>query len=257
MERPYLMKSIFKIHPLFYLVALLTVLTGNFKDFILVFLIVMIHELGHITVALYYRWNISRVVILPFGGMTIFEEYLNRPWKEEFLIAIAGPIYQIIFYQLLCIFHLNTELFQFYHYALLFFNLLPMIPLDGSKILNLLFQKRIPYQKSNSLMGWISIVVINFLFFFLYYYRNFIMFIFLFFLFIQIIKQMKKQRYLFHKFILERYTNSFSFFKIKMIKGVQIHLMMRECNHYFLENNHYFSEKEILHRRFHLTSFKA
>lgn len=245
------MKNVFKIHPLFYLVALLTVLTGNFRDFVLVFLIVMIHELGHITIAVYYHWNISKVVILPFGGMTVFEEHLNRPWKEEFFIAIAGPIYQILFYQILCIFHFNTPLFQFYHYALLFFNLLPIIPLDGAKILNLLFQKWIPYQKSNFLVGWISIVIIGILFFLIYYYRNFVMFTFLFFLFIQILKQIKKQAYIFHKFILERYTYSFSFFKTKVVKGVQVHLMMRDYNHYFLENNRYLSEKEILHRKFH------
>ena len=113
------MKNIFKIHPLYYLVAILTIITGNFKDFTLITLIIIIHELGHISAAIYYKWKIEKIVILPFGGITIFNEYLNRPIKEELLISIMGPIYQIIFYYLICLFNLNTTLFSFYHYTLL------------------------------------------------------------------------------------------------------------------------------------------
>ena len=84
------MKKIFKIHPIYYLTAIITIITGNFKDFTLVTLIIIIHELGHISAAIYYKWNIEKIIILPFGGITIFNEYLNRPIKEELIIALAG-----------------------------------------------------------------------------------------------------------------------------------------------------------------------
>ena len=35
--------------------------------------------------------------MLPFGGVTIFNEDLNRPIYEEFIILIMGPVFQIVF----------------------------------------------------------------------------------------------------------------------------------------------------------------
>ena len=101
MVKFYHMKKIFKIHPIYYLTAIITIITGNFKDFTLITLIIIIHELGHISAAIYYKWNIEKIIILPFGGITIFNEYLNRPIKEELIIALAGPIsnYFLLFSQ--------------------------------------------------------------------------------------------------------------------------------------------------------------
>ena len=92
------MKITFKIHLFYYLLAILCIMNGYFKDFILISLIIIIHEFGHIIMALYYDWKIEKVVILPFGGITIFNEILNKKIKEEFMIAIMGPIFQILLF---------------------------------------------------------------------------------------------------------------------------------------------------------------
>ena len=44
-----------------------------------------------------FKWNIEKVILLPFGALTIFNEDLNRRMFEEFLIVIMGPLFQIIF----------------------------------------------------------------------------------------------------------------------------------------------------------------
>ena len=87
-----------KIHPLFYFVAVICILTGFFKYFIFLFIIILIHELGHILTALFFDWNIKKIVILPFGGITIFEDKINRSMAEEFLIAIIGPMFQLFLF---------------------------------------------------------------------------------------------------------------------------------------------------------------
>lgn len=240
------MKNIFKIHPLYYLVAILTIITGHFKDFTMITLIILIHELGHITVALYYRWKIEKIVILPFGGITIFHEYLNRPIKEELCISIMGPIYQILFYFLICFLHLDTSLFSFYHYTLLLFNLLPIIPLDGSKICSLLLEKYLPYKLSNLFITVISIITFSGLLFFIIIHKNLIMLIILIFLFIKIIKQIKEYKYIFNKFLFERYLYNFHFKKQKVIHNLNIDKMMRDKKHLFYYNNIYIIEKDIL-----------
>lgn len=244
------MKNIFKIHPLYYLVAILTIITGNFKDFTLITLIIIIHELGHISAAIYYKWKIEKIVILPFGGITIFNEYLNRPIKEELLISIMGPIYQIIFYYLICLFNLNTTLFSFYHYTLLLFNLLPIVPLDGSKIFSLLLEKYLPYKLANYLIIIISSIVFFILFFWIIINKNLIMLTIVFFLLIKIVKQLKNYKYIFNKFLFERYLYDFNFKKRKIINNLNINKMMRDKKHLFYYNNIYIIEKDILRDMF-------
>ena len=121
------MKNIFKIHPLYYLVAFLSIITGLFKDFTYITLLIFIHEVGHTIGALFYKWNIKKIIILPFGGITIFNEYINKSLKEEFVILVLGPLFQILFYFILCFFNIESILITNYHYSLLLFNLLPII----------------------------------------------------------------------------------------------------------------------------------
>ena len=143
------MKIFFKIHPIYYIMAIICILTGLFKDFIYITLLIFIHEIGHLTAALYYKWNVKKIVILPFGGITIFNELLNKSLKEEFVILVLGPIFQILFYCILCIFNIKSNLITNYHYSLLLFNLLPIIPLDGSKLLNIILNKLFSFKYSH------------------------------------------------------------------------------------------------------------
>lgn len=244
------MKKIFKIHPIYYLTAIITIITGNFKDFTLITLIIIIHELGHISAAIYYKWNIEKIIILPFGGITIFNEYLNRPIKEELIIALAGPVYQIIFYYLVSFLNLKTSLFSSYHYTLLLFNLLPLIPLDGSKIFGLLLEKYLPYKLSNLLIIIISFLLLFTLSIVLIINRNLLMIIILFFILIKLITQTKQYKYIFNKFLFERYLYNFNFKKRKKINGLKINKMMRDKIHIFYYNNIYKTEKEVLNNKF-------
>ena len=76
------MKTIFKIHPFFYIFALICILTGYFKNFIIIMFIILFHEMGHILAGLYFKWKIEKIIILPFGGLTLFNEKINRPISE-------------------------------------------------------------------------------------------------------------------------------------------------------------------------------
>ena len=69
-----------------------------FKEFFMVFSLIIIHELGHLTMAVYYKWNLDKISIYPFGGCVKFNEKINKPIKEEFIILISGPLMQIFFF---------------------------------------------------------------------------------------------------------------------------------------------------------------
>ena len=240
------MKNIFKIHILYYIVAIITILTGRFKDFIIINTIILFHELGHISMALYFKWKIKKIVLLPFGGLTIFDEYINRPIKEELLIAIMGPIYQIILYIFLFCIHIMTSKIKEYNLLILVFNLLPIIPLDGSKILNLILNKVFCFKYSHMISIVISLISIILL---ILYRFNLVIYMALMFLLIKTLKEFKEHKYTFNKFLFERYLYKFNFKKTKKINGINLNKMMRDKKHLFYKN-HYITEYEILKKKF-------
>lgn len=245
------MKTIFKIHPLYYIVALICIITGLFKDYLYVTLLIFIHEMGHFLAASYYNWNIKKIIILPFGGITIFNELLNKSLKEEFVILILGPIFQILFYFILCILKIESNLITSYHYALLLFNILPIIPLDGSKLLNIILNKIISFKYSHLITIYISIIAIFIVIIECIRLNNLTLLFILIFLIIKIINEIKLHKYIFNKFLFERYNYDLKFNKIKKINGIKINKMKKEYKHFFY-NNRYYTEKEVLKDYFNI-----
>lgn len=244
------MKNIFKIHPLFYLTSIICIFTGLFKDLLIITIIILVHELGHIIGALYYKWKIDRVVLLPFGGITIFDEKINRPIKEEFIILILGPLFQIMFFSIINIINLDTPLFNFYHYTLLIFNLLPIIPLDGSKILSLFLDKIFPFFRSNLYLNFISIIISIIFLIYITLKHQFILMLIIFYFYIKNLQEINKYKFKCNKFLIERYLYDFNFKKTKLIKGVNFSKMKRDYKHLFKIDNSYKTEKEIIKKYF-------
>ncbi|MBP3461357.1 MAG: hypothetical protein J6K21_02995 [Bacilli bacterium] len=243
------MKTIFKIHPIYYVVAFIMIITGMFKDFIYVTLLILIHEIGHSIMALIYGWKIKKIILLPFGGITIFNELINKSLKEEFLILIMGPIFQIIFYFILILLNITTPLIKNYHYSLLIFNMLPIIPLDGSKLLNIILNKIISFKKSHLITIYVSIITIIFLTLKSFKIKNLVLLFILIFLILKVIKELKEHKYMFNKFLFERYNYNLKFNKIKYIKGINLSKMKKEYKHFFYDKK-YYTEKEILKKHF-------
>lgn len=236
-----------KIHFLFYVFALIAIITGLFNNFILFTLLILVHELGHIIPALYFKWNIDKIVILPFGGLTIFKEHLNKPLFEEFLILISGPIFQMIFFFITSE-YIDNNLYYNFHYSLLVFNFLPIYPLDGSKLLNIIFNKFLPFKKSYKLVLNISFILI-FTIGIIMYNNLIIIFIFSFLIFHTSLEKLKVN-YIFNKFLFERYLYNFNFRKQKIIKNKKTEKMFRDFRHLFLVNKDYITERQVLIEEF-------
>lgn len=108
----------------------------------MLFFIVLVHELGHSYMAYRLRWRIKKITLLPFGGMAETEEYGNRPVREEFLVTINGPLQHVwlIGASYLLIktpywTQTDHDIFLFHNLTILIFNLLPILPLDGGRLM--------------------------------------------------------------------------------------------------------------------------
>lgn len=229
---------------MFYAVGFVCFITGFFKNFIIFTSIILIHELGHFLTALFFKWNIDKVIILPFGGITIFKEHLDKPLLQELLIALAGPLFQIIF---LIVFK-NNVIFINYNIAILLFNLLPIYPLDGSRILNVILNKFISFKYSHIVSLVISYIFIILILFMAISFSNALFIFIMMFIILEVFKETIKHKYYFNKFLLERYLYNFNFKKIKNIS--KITQMKKQTKHIFKVGKMYYTEREIIRKIF-------
>jgi len=234
------------IHPFFLLTLFIFVSIGYFRFIMYFMILILIHELGHIAISLIFKWNIDKIIILPFGGLTKYNEIINKPLIEEFLISISGIIFQIIFY-LLIKNYIDYEYFSFINYFIILFNLIPIYPLDGSKILNAFLNVITTYKNSLSItiiISYIFIIILSLLFFNL----NKIIAFVIIFLMLEVNRLYKQRKELFNKFLLERYLNNFEFKKKKTIMSVN--KMKKDYKHLFYIDGRYLTENYFLKKMF-------
>ena len=196
--------------------------------------------------SLLFKWKIDKIIILPFGGLTKYNEIINRPLIEEFLVAMSGIILQLIFYNFIYN-YIDYRYFSFINYFIIIFNLIPIYPLDGSKILNVFFNKLTSFKNSillTVIVSYIFIIILSILLFNI----NKILFLIYIFLFIEVNKYYKEKDLIFNKFLLERYLNNIKFRKEKVIKNVN--KMKKDYRHLFYINSKYMTESTFLKKMF-------
>jgi Zn-dependent protease/CBS domain-containing protein len=142
---------------------------------LILFGIVVLHELGHSIAAQHYGIPVDEIVLLPIGGVAKLKRIPENP-VQELVIAIAGPavnfaiaIVLIVLNALLglsgriddpaalltAIETLSPEAIFYYVFVanlfLAIFNLLPAFPMDGGRVLRALLATRLPYPKATSI----------------------------------------------------------------------------------------------------------
>ncbi len=120
---------------------------------------VFLHEMGHILAARLCGAKIFSLTLDVTGAkMTLYGKLLS--YKEEMLIAAAGPCANLISSALLFPFFENFSAFSL---MLSFLNLLPIAGLDGYRILSSLVSLRMGCEKTHTVMKTVSFFAIFFL----------------------------------------------------------------------------------------------
>jgi stage IV sporulation protein FB len=213
------------IHPLFWIVMGIAVVTARFHELMTLLLIIFIHEMGHALMAHFFSWRIKKISILPFGGVAEMDEHGNRPLKEEFLVIAAGPLQHIwlsiFMYVLWTIEIISTSYFSMFmefNMMILFFNLLPIWPLDGGKLLHLILSRYKPYLQASRFS-----VVSSFIFLVMFHLISLLLspfnlniWVVVIYLYVSLWFEWKQIRFVFMRFLLERYYG-----KKNVIKGLK------------------------------------
>lgn len=135
-----------------------------------------------------------------------------------------------------------------YHYGILLFNLLPIYPLDGGKLLHLLLSIFLPYKFSLKITIYLSYIFIIMLILINIKAIKINIIIMIMFLLIKVYIEQSKINYIYEKFILERYLNNYYFKTSKLINSDR--LFYKNKRHIIKEKHNYFLEKEYLQKKF-------
>lgn len=152
---------------------------------LLLFLFVILHEFGHAIAARRYGIAVPQILLLPIGGMAQMSSIPRNPW-QEFVITISGPAVNFAVIGIMMIFApfhtepimANVRAFLGLHVAqgtdteigwpqlimlmnLLMgcFNLIPVFPMDGGRMLRAALASRLPYLKATFVAATIAQVL--------------------------------------------------------------------------------------------------
>ena len=216
-----------------YICLLLSFLAGYFEYVYLFLITILIHECGHMIFAKIIGFKFDKIILYPFGGITIYNEDLNVNSNKELFVLLGGIIFQLLFFILLIILYNNLyitehtfKIIKKINIILVSFNFMPVIPLDGGKLTNIMLDKLFSYRLSNNISIIISIVFIC-----LFILKNKTIFgiILTLFLIKSIIIEITNLKYKYNKFLLERYINKYKFKKTIIVSN--IYKMKRDRKH--------------------------
>ncbi len=237
-----------EIHNTTYIFLLIAFLSGYFEYMFLLLIIIIVHEYGHALFARIINFKFDKIVIYPFGGITKYNEDLNISTNKELFVLVGGIYFQILFLIFIMILYkygiITTHVFNIIkkiNILLISFNFLPILPLDGGRLLNIILDKIFPYKLSNIISIIISIII---LVIFYIYNKTILSYILIIFLIKCIVIEINNIKYKYNRFIVERYLNEYSFKKIKKIKNIN---KLKRDNYHIINN---MLEKRYLHNMF-------
>ena len=154
-----------KIHPLFIIFAFFLIFFGWTRILISYFLVLILHELGHYFMAKFLGYKLNKIVFMPYGVSLNGQGNIFKK-RDEILIAMAGPVVNF----LLCILTVTlwwlfpvtyyyTDAFVFSNLSLALFNLIPVFPLDGGRVIRNLFYSFLSPPLAQKVFLWSQRVV--------------------------------------------------------------------------------------------------
>lgn len=194
-----------KLNLYIFLFVILFFITSQLEIYALIMIFALIHELGHLVCGMLLGFEPDVLKIMPFGFCIEFktnvQDYNKKILQSNLLsvkkvmIALAGPLVNILIVIIGVMNHLESNII-YANLLITLFNLIPIYPLDGGRILKNIFKLFLGNRKANSYMNIVSnlfLIVLTMLSSVaILVYRNIAIFAIILFLWSLILKENKK-----------------------------------------------------------------
>lgn len=162
-----------------FIAILIFLLTEQLNIYIVFMLFAIIHELGHVLTGIILGFKPKNIEVLPIGISACFYmqcddynkkiNYANRFVLKKVIISCAGPITNfiiaIIFYFFdFSIFNISREFIIYTNLIIGIFNLIPIYPLDGGRIIKNILHIKIGLKESykyTKIIANLSIIILT------------------------------------------------------------------------------------------------
>lgn len=198
----------FKIDLKIFLFLIFFYFTKQAKTYILIIIFAIIHEFGHLIAGLVLGMKPESINLMPYG-LSISFKVIPNDYNKKFgrgnlleikkiIVALAGPLTNFFIILIAFKTRLNVNIFSslkiiYANLLLMTFNLLPIYPLDGGRILKgilyLIIGKKNTEKNINNI-SFITLLIITFISSLaVYYMKNISIFFIIVFLWILYINQ--------------------------------------------------------------------
>ena len=180
-----------KVNLKIFIFIIIFLITGQLKIYGILMLFAFLHEMGHLLVGVALKFNPESIKIMPLGLVVSFnvsahnhnEKILkSNSFKiKKIVIALAGPITNIVIFILLISFNLglnmeNRLICIYSNILIAIFNLLPIYPLDGGRVVKGLlsiYLNKLDSIKWSNIISNVTLYIITFISSIaIYYYKN-------------------------------------------------------------------------------------
>lgn len=159
----------FRIDLKIFIFLIIFYFTKQIEIYAMIMLFALIHELGHLLAGILMGMKPEKIELMPFGVSISFkikvEEYNKKIKKgnmleiKKILVALAGPLTNFII--IIIASNINIDLFKaliiiYTNFLIMIFNLLPIYPLDGGRIIKEIINIRSGMKKSYCYINKIS-----------------------------------------------------------------------------------------------------
>ena len=172
--------------------------TNQIRIYLIIMLFCFIHEIGHIIAGLILKMKPEKLEIMPFGlSSSFYIDFNDKNFNiKEIFVVLAGPLTSlalVILCRYINLISITTQEAVYSNILILIFNLIPIYPLDGGRIIKRILQIKFGSIKSEKLINKISNITIIILTIIssiaIYYFENVAIFLVCIFLWIIALKE--------------------------------------------------------------------
>lgn len=182
-------------HPSLIFLFLIGLFGGFIKELLIFLIITFLHELGHFISSKIYGINSNKITLTMIGGFIDVDSYQHLTTIPQLVINLSGIIVNLIIILIFKVIENNfpdhniVVIIINYNMLMIIFNLFPISPLDGYKILNTLLQTIFDEEYTKDCLYYLSLIFLVVISIILFIFKLYGFYLIISFLFFRTIKE--------------------------------------------------------------------